>query len=250
MVLAIFHPDLNQGVSVSSRASWSSRAAAWQSQSRGLVVEIPTLGGRRARARRAGGVGELQVAKAGQPVARFSHTLGAGRAANESVRAFLRRARSRARARVARTLPETTRGPPTGAARGSPLLRLARLRATALRRGGARLRSRVASTAAGLIPPYHDDATLDRVLVPGATGAFEQGSRQARTRSRPLPRRDSRSRPIVSWLLAWGARRPCSRALTERMAARFCAIPLVYGTCSVSASSTSAASARVIWSRA
>jgi ATP-binding cassette, subfamily B, bacterial len=216
-VLAIFHPDLNEKsayerselVLTNRRFAHRSAESTWSEVAVNADIELERD--------ESGGVGELRLIKAGRPVAHFRHTLAQAQAAHDLYEAF-RAARSHSSDNSGqRSAPEVDPWAPAGRAHGSPLWRLLAFARPHLGAVSLGLLLTLASTAAGLIPPYLTMPLVDRVLVPGAQGAFESDAERAYAEV-GLYLGGLALAAIVSWLLAWAHGAVLAR-VTERMAA-------------------------------
>ncbi len=214
-VVATFRPDLNskagyetsEVVLTNCRLGYRHGAGQWSEVELSADLELE-------RDER-GGIGEVRVLQAGQSVTSFTHTLAQAGAANELFEAF--NATREPDGGRRRELPETDPFSPTGAASGSPLLRLLAFARPHLGAISLGLLLALASTAAGLVPPYLTMPLVDRVLVPGAQGAFG-GDLERAYREVGLYLGGLALAAIVSWLLAWAHGAVLAR-VTERMAA-------------------------------
>jgi len=216
-ILVVFHPDLNsrQGYERSSVVLTNRRLAhrgpdgAWSDIELSPDTELLR--------EEHSGVGELHVARAGQPVVSWPHTLAQARAATDLVEAFAEThgpARGRGQRRPA---PETDAWESTTPLSGSPLVRLLGFARPHLSSVVLGLGLTLASTAASLVPPYLTMPLVDDVLVPGATGRFASDP-SAAYRTVLFYLGGLGLAAVVAWLLAW-AQGAVLATVTERMAA-------------------------------
>jgi len=213
-VRAVFQPDLDTNLRyangtvalTSARVCWQRQGEAWTEArlDRGLALE---------RSEHAG-LGELVLREGGQTRARWFHTLAVTEGAMRLIDAF------EAQRGDAATQPRP-RGPADEdsgehAVSGKfPLFRLMRFARPHLGAVLVGLFLTLASTAAGLIPPYLTMPLVDRVLVPGQAGqlSFEAALPKVLVYLGGLG-----GAALVAWLLAW-AQGALLAFVTEKVAA-------------------------------
>jgi len=167
---AVFQPDLNEGLHYSPGAvALTSHRICWQGKDAGWSEALlsPALA---LSHREYAGLGELRLADGTRTVARFFHTLAAGESATRFLDAFEAQqgaAHSRPRPVAPGDDQDSGELPTSGK---YPLLRLLRFARPHLRAVLLGFALTLASTAAGLIPPYLTMPLVDRVLVPGQAG--------------------------------------------------------------------------------
>ena len=216
-ILAVFQPDLNTRPEYESSVLVLTNRRLRHRLADGSWTEIPIDEGLELERQERGGVGELRALKAGHSVATWTHTLAQARAAGDLFDAFLElRAPQSSRAQR-RSIPEVDDWTPSTPRSGSPLIRLLGLARPHLGAVSLGLGLTLLSTAAGLVPPYLTMPLVDRVLVPGAQGAF-RGSLDPVYREVALYLGGLGAAAFVAWLLAW-AQGAVLAAVTERMAA-------------------------------
>ncbi|HEX5100865.1 MAG TPA: ABC transporter transmembrane domain-containing protein, partial [Polyangiaceae bacterium] len=183
----------------------------------GAWTDIEVGPGTELQRREHSGIGELEVLQAGRPVAHWTHTLAQARDATDLVEAFTE-AHGPASARAERrAVPETDVWETTTPSGASPLLRLLGFARPHMKSVVWGLLLTLASTAAGLVPPYLTMPLVDDVLVPGAAGRFA-GDPSAAYRSVLFYLGGLGLAAVAAWLLAW-AQGAVLAAVTERMAA-------------------------------
>ncbi len=214
-VCATFRPDLDtelryaDGVVAltSTRICWQGRGEAWAETRLGGNVSLE-------RSEHAG-LGELQLRKGGKTVARWFHTLAAAQGAIDLLDAFEAQ-RGSAEARPRPRAPGDEEDSAEHAVTGKfPLLRLMRFARPHLGAVLVGLLLTLASTAAGLVPPYLTMPLVDKVLVPGQAGQL--------TLEGALPKvllylGGLGAAAVVAWLLAW-AQGALLAFVTEKVAA-------------------------------
>jgi ATP-binding cassette, subfamily B, bacterial len=162
---AVFHPDLDGRLAyagslvalTSQRLCWQTASASWSSVGLGGALHL--------QRREHAGLGEIRITQGTKTVARFFHTLAVAKEATQFSDAFetlqgKRRARPLAPAEDQDSAELTTSGK-------FPLLRLLRFMRPHLGKVVLGFLLTLASTAAGLIPPYLTMPLVDGVLVPG-----------------------------------------------------------------------------------
>jgi ATP-binding cassette subfamily B protein len=166
----VFRPDLDEQLRyatgvvalTSSRICWQTRNAAWKS-----VRLSPSL---RLHHREYSGLGELRLSDGTRTLARFFHTLAVGEGATQILDAFqVQPGAAKSRPRPVSPVDEQDSSdlPVSGK---FPLVRLMRFARPHLGAVLFGLGLTLASTAAGLIPPYLTMPLVDQVLVPGQAG--------------------------------------------------------------------------------
>ncbi|MBN2575512.1 MAG: DUF1854 domain-containing protein [Deltaproteobacteria bacterium] len=210
---AVFRPDLDDQLHyaesmvalTSQRLCWQKAGGPWSALPLGDAVALER--------REYAGLGELRVVDDAKTVARFFHTLAAGKEASEIWDAFeARRGRRRARPLGPVDEPDGSEPPVSGK---FPLLRLMRFARPHLGAVLVGLVLTLASTAAGLIPPYLTMPLVDNVLVPGQAGhlSLEQALPKVFLYLGGLG-----GAAIAAWLLAW-AQGAILAFATEKVAA-------------------------------
>jgi ATP-binding cassette subfamily B protein len=210
---AVFRPDLDDRLAyagstvalTSQRVCWRPADGAWSS--------VAVTGGLRLERREHAGLGELRVGQGVQTVARFFHTLAVAKEATQFVDAFeTLQGRQRTRPPAPADELEGAELPTSGK---FPLLRLLRFARPHLGAVLFGLLLTLASTAAGLIPPYLTMPLVDQVLVPGQAGQL--------TLAAALPKvalylGGLAGAAVVAWLLVW-AQGALLSVVTEKVAA-------------------------------
>jgi ATP-binding cassette subfamily B protein len=216
-ILAIFQPDLNDRPDYESSVLVLTNRRLRHRLPDGGWTEIPIEENLELERAERGGVGELRATKAGQSVAVWTHTLAQARAATDLFDAFAALRAPRSSRAQRRSIPEVDEWAPSATSTGAPLLRLLGLARPHLGTVSFGLVLTLLSTAAGLIPPYLTMPLVDRVLVPGAHGAFTNDLDRA-YREVALYLGGLGAAALFAWLLAW-AQGAVLAAVTERMAA-------------------------------
>jgi ATP-binding cassette subfamily B protein len=216
-ILAVFQPDLNERPEYESSVLVLTNRRLRHRLPNGEWTEIPIDEGLALERAERGGVGEIRALKAGQPVGVWTHTRAQARAASDLFDAFLELRAPRTARAIRHSIPEVDEWAPSTPASRSPLLRLLGLARPHLAAVSLGLLLTLLSTAAGLIPPYLTMPLVDRVLVPGAQGAFHDRLEPA-YREVALYLGGLGLAAFVAWLLAW-AQGAVLAAVTERMAA-------------------------------
>ena len=212
-VRAVFRPDLDDKLHyattaialTSQRVCWQANGGAWSS-----ALLSPALA---LHHREYAGLGELRLADGPRTLARFFHTLAAGDGATQFLDAFEAQqgaARSRPRpvapADDSSDLPVSTK---------FPLFRLLRFARPHLPAVLVGFGLTLASTAAGLIPPYLTMPLVDKVLVPGQAGEL---SLEVALPKVALYLGGLAIAAVVTWLLVW-AQGALLAFVTEKVAA-------------------------------
>jgi ATP-binding cassette subfamily B protein len=214
-VRAVFRPDLDEKIRyaaaavalTSRRVCWQVGGGAWSS-----AMLAPAL---RLDHREYAGLGELRLADGTRTLARFFHTLAVGAGATQLLDAFEAQqgaARSRPRPVAPADDQDSSELPVSGKFPLLRLLRFARPHLPAVLVGFALT---LASTAAGLIPPYLTMPLVDRVLVPGQAG---QLSLEAALPRVTLYLGGLGLAAVAAWLLTW-AQGALLAFVTEKVAA-------------------------------
>ena len=212
---AVFHPDLDEHLKyacgavalTSNRICWQGKPASWTA-----VALSPSL---TLHHREYAGLGELRLSDGARTVARFFHTLAAGEGATQFLDAFEAQhgaARSRPRPVAPTDDQDSSDLPVSGKFPLLRLLRFARPHLAAVLVGFALT---LASTAAGLIPPYLTMPLVDRVLVPGQAG---QLGLEVALPMVALYLGGLGAAAVVTWLLSW-AQGALLAFVTEKVAA-------------------------------
>jgi len=212
-MLAVFRPDLDAQlhyavcaiVLTSQRVCWQVSGGAWSS--------LPLSPALTLEHREYAGLGELRLADGTRTLARFFHTLAAGEGATQFLDAFeAQQGATRSRPRPAAPADESSELPVSTKYPLFRLLRFARPHLPAVLVGfGLTL----ASTAAGLIPPYLTMPLVDRVLVPGQEGHL---SLEVALSKVALYLGGLAIAAVVTWLLVW-AQGALLAFVTEKVAA-------------------------------
>ena len=243
-VRAVFRPDLDEKLRYATSAvALTSQRVCWQPAG-GAWLSVVLSSALRLDHREYAGLGELRLADGTRTLARFFHTLAAGEGAMQFLDAFETQqgaARSRPRPVAPADDQDSSDLPVSGKFPLLRLLRFARPHLPAVLVGFALT---LASTAAGLIPPYLTMPLVDRVLVPGQAGQLSLEVALPRV---ALYLGGLGAAAVVGWLLAW-AQGALLAFVTER-SRPICATELSR-TFSDSVSNTSAASALAISSHA
>jgi ATP-binding cassette, subfamily B, bacterial len=210
---ATFAPDLDEQLHyaagtvalTSRRLCWQSLGGAWSA-----VAMAPTLLLDR---REYAGLGEMRVRDGGRTIARFFHTLAVAKEVTAFCDAFeAEQGRAHARPEAPAGDDDSAELPVTGK---FPLVRLMRFARPHLGAVLFGLLLTLASTAAGLIPPYLTMPLVDQVLVPGQAGQL--------TLQTALPKvlfylGGLGGAALVAWLLSW-AQGALLAFVTEKVAA-------------------------------
>ncbi len=216
-LLAVFHPDLN-GKKEFDRASVALTSRRLRHRAApGGWNELALTADTALERRELNGVGEVHVIQAGQSVYSWAHTLAQARAAADLVEAFAGLHGAPDSRAPRRAVPETDvweRASPPG---GSPLFRLMGLARPHLPSVLLGLALTLASTAAGLVPPYLTMPLVDEVLIPGARGELRHDPAAA-FNAVLLYLGGLGLAAVLAWLLAWAQGAVLAR-VTERMAA-------------------------------
>ncbi len=214
-VRAIFAPDLDEHLHyTASTLALTSMRVCWKAADGGWTACALTPGLRLDR-REYAGLGEVRVIEGTRTVVRRFHTLAAAKEATEFADAFeAQQGKRQAHARPVAPADEqdSSELPVSGR---HPLLRLlgfARPHLGAVLFG---LLLTLASTAAGLIPPYLTMPLVDQVLVPGQAG---QLTMQAALPKVLLYLGSLGGAAAVAWLLVW-AQGAVLAIVTEKVAA-------------------------------
>ena len=212
---AVFRPDLDEKLRyaqglvalTSQRLCWQAGDGSWSSEaiSPALVLER----------REYAGLGELRVVKADKGLARFFHTLAAAREATQFWDIFEAQ-QGKAHARPRPVAPADDQDSADLPVSGKfPLFRLLRFARPHLGAVLFGLVLTLASTAAGLVPPYLTMPLVDKVLVPGQAG---QLTLEAALPLVLLYLGGLGGAAIVAWLLTW-AQGALLAFVTEKVAA-------------------------------
>ncbi len=210
---AVFRPDLDEKLRyaasavalTSRRVCWQPAGAAWTA-----VALSPAL---RLDRRDYAGLAELRITDGARTVARFFHTLAAVKDATQFADAFeAQQGREHARPVTLADEEDSAELPISGKFPLFRLMRFARPHLGAVLFG---LVLALASTAAGLVPPYLTMPLVDDVLVPGQAGQL--------TLEAALPKvllylGGLGGAALVAWLLAW-AQGALLAFVTEKVAA-------------------------------
>jgi len=212
---AVFRPDLDENLHYAEQSvALTSRRLCWQAGA-GKWADVPLTPALALDRREYAGLGELRVTDGTRTVARFFHTLAAAKEATQFFDAFeARQGKSHAQPRPVSPADEqdSVELPVSGK---FPLLRLMRFARPHLGAVLVGLLLTLASTAAGLVPPYLTMPLVDRVLVPGQAGQLSLES------ALPLVSLYLGGLGIaafVAWLLAW-AQGALLAFVTEKVAA-------------------------------
>jgi ATP-binding cassette subfamily B protein len=211
----VFRPDLDEQLRyatgvvalTSSRICWQTRNAAWKAV---RLSPFLTL-----NHREYSGLGELRLSDGTRTLARFFHTLAVGQGATQMLDAFQAQpGATKSRPRPVSPVDEQDSSdlPVSGK---FPLVRLMRFARPHLGAVLFGLGLTLASTAAGLIPPYLTMPLVDQVLVPGQAG---QLTLQAALPKVLLYLGGLGAAAVVAWLLAW-AQGALLAFVTEKVAA-------------------------------
>jgi ATP-binding cassette subfamily B protein len=212
-VHALFRPDLDDQLHyASSTVVLTTRRLCWQAAG-GRWAEAamsPTLALER---REYAGLAEVRVTDGERTVARFSHTLAVAKEVTQFCDVFAaQQGHANARPAEAPDEDDSDELPVSGK---FPLFRLMRFARPHLGAVVFGLALTLASTAAGLVPPYLTMPLVDQVLVPGQAGQL--------TFAAALPKvllylGGLGGAAIVAWLLAW-AQGAILAFATEKVAA-------------------------------
>ena len=210
---AVFRPDLDEQLHyvtaavalTSARVCWQSAAGPWASVAFATTLKLEQ--------REYAGLGELRVTDGARIVARFFHTLAVAREATLFADAFeAQRGKPRTRPVAPSDEQDSTELPVSGK---FPLLRLMRFARPHLGSVLAGLLLTLASTAAGLVPPYLTMPLVDQVLVPGQAG---QLTFEAALPKVTLYLGGLAAAAVAVWLLVW-AQGALLSYVTEKVAA-------------------------------
>jgi ATP-binding cassette subfamily B protein len=217
LVRAVFRPDLDQGlgystgvvVLTSSRVAYQDQEGGWVSLALGEGPEVWH--------REHAGLGELCVLAPGRPLVRFYHTLAEAEAAAHFVEALQAlKPSSQGKPRLARAAAEDEASPDEPAATGrAPLLRLLGFTRAHLPKVLLGFVLTLATTVAGLIPPYLTMPLVDRVLVPSQSRAMPL---KAALEDVAFYLGALALAAVLAWLLAW-AQGAVLANVTERISA-------------------------------
>ncbi len=210
---AVFRPDLDDKLHyapstvalTSRRVCWQPAGGAWSS----VALSPALLLDRRDYA----GLAEMRVTDGARTVARFFHTLAAVEEATQFADAFeAQQGRAHARPMTLADDEDSAELPMSGKFPLFRLMRFARPHLGAVLFG---LVLTLASTAAGLVPPYLTMPLVDDVLVPGQAGQL--------TLEAALPKvllylGGLGGAALVAWLLTW-AQGALLAFVTEKVAA-------------------------------
>ena len=212
-VRAVFRPDLDEELRyATSTVALTTRRVCWQAAGRDWT-SLPLSPALALDRLEYAGLHELRVADGERVVARFFHTLGVAKEATELADAFEAQ-QGRAQARPATPVEEEDSGelPVSGK---FPLFRLMRFARPHLGVVLFGLLLTLASTAAGLVPPYLTMPLVDQVLVPGQAG---QLTLEAALPKVMLYLGGLAGAAVLAWLLAW-AQGYILAIVTEKVAA-------------------------------
>jgi ATP-binding cassette subfamily B protein len=214
---AIFRPDLDERLCYASViVALTSRRVCWRTEG-GAWSAVPLGPGLTLEGREYAGLGELRLSDGKHTLARWFHTLAVTAEATQLLDAF------------AAELPAgTTRLRPRPVAPGDdqdsadlpvsgrfPLFRLMRFVRPHLGAVLVGLALTLASTAAGLVPPYLTMPLVDRVLVPGQAGQLTLAAAMPKVL---LYLGGLGGAAVAAWLLAW-AQGALLAFVTEKVAA-------------------------------
>jgi ATP-binding cassette, subfamily B, bacterial len=212
-VCTSFSPDLDeqlrysQGevVLTSARICWRKQGRSWSQVRLGENVALEHT--------EHAGLGELRLRDKGKIVARWFHTLAVAESAMHLIDAFeAQLLGSGARPRPRAPGDESEEQRLTGR---FPLLRLMRFARPHLVSVIAGLLLTLASTAAGLVPPYLTMPLVDKVLVPGQSGQLDSDTAFSRV---VFYLGGLALAAVVTWLLTW-AQGYLLAFVTEKVAA-------------------------------
>ena len=210
---AVFRPDLDEGLRyatttlalTTARVCWQWPAGDWSSVDLGATLRLEQ--------REHAGLGELRLQDGARRVARFFYTMAVAKQATELVDAF------EAQQGKSRTRPvapaEDADGMDLPTSRRFPLLRVIAFARPHLPAVLVGLLLTLASTGAGLIPPYLTMPLVDDVLVPGQAG---QLSVEAALPKVALYLGGLAAAAVAAWLLLW-AQGALLSYVTEKVAA-------------------------------
>jgi ATP-binding cassette subfamily B protein len=211
-VCALFRPDLDQSLRYAdATVVLTSRRLCWQASAKGWA-EVALSSELALDRHEYAGLGELRVIEGDRTLARFFHTLAVAKEATLLGDAF-EAAQGRAHARP--EAPDDDDLAPQPSTGKYPLLRLMRFTRPHLAAVVVGLLLTLASTAAGLIPPYLTMPLVDRVLVPGQAG---QLTLEAALPLVALYLGGLAGAAVVAWLLSW-AQGALLAFVTEKVAA-------------------------------
>jgi len=211
---AEFHADLDENLRyAASLVALTTHRLCWRPEGGGAWTSVALGPASEIEPREHAGLGELRVRDGARVVARFFYTLSAAKEATQFCDAF-QAGRGRAQARPVAPADERDSSdlPVTGK---FPLLRLLRFTRPHLGAVLFGLLLTLASTAAGLVPPYLTMPLVDQVLVPGQAG---QLTFQAALPKVLLYLGGLAGAAVVAWLLTW-AQGALLAFVTEKVAA-------------------------------
>ena len=212
---AVFRPDLDEKLRYAPQVvALTSRRLCWR-LGEGAWSEVPLSPALVIGRREYAGLGESRVTDGGQSVARFFHTLARAKEATQFWDAFeAQQGKENARPRPVGPADDQDSAelPVTGK---FPLLRLMRFARPHLGAVLVGLLLTMASTAAGLIPPYLTMPLVDDVLVPGQAGHL---TLEAALPTVALYLGGLGVAAVAAWLLAW-AQGALLAFVTEKVAA-------------------------------
>lgn len=216
-VRAVFRPDLDQGlgyaagavVLTTARIVYRNQGGEWASVDLGEGTEIWH--------REHAGLGELCVLPPGRPSLRFFHTLAEAESAAQFVESFqLLQPTASAGPRLHRVARDEEAGALESSRPGRlPLLRLLSFTRPHLGKVLLGFALTLATTVAGLIPPYLTMPLVDRVLVPSQSRALPLGPALEQV---ALYLGALALAAVLAWLLAW-AQGAVLANVTERISA-------------------------------
>jgi ATP-binding cassette, subfamily B, bacterial len=212
-VCATFRPDLDdqlryadgEVVLTGARICWRKSGSSWSELPLGADVAID-------RSEHAG-LGEVQLRQDGKLVVRWFHTLAVAGGAIALLDAFESR-RGSVGARPRPHAPDDDSDEPRVTGK-FPLFRLMRFARPHLGSVIVGLLLTLASTAAGLVPPYLTMPLVDKVLVPGQAGQLGEEAAAPRVL---LYLGGLAAAAVVAWLLSW-AQGALLAFVTEKVAA-------------------------------
>jgi ATP-binding cassette subfamily B protein len=218
-LVAVLRPDLDDELRyATSRVGWllalTSKRLCWQPAG-GAWTALDIAPSLRLDRREYAGLSELRVVDGERIAARFFHTLAVGKEATQLWDAFEEiEGTARAQPRPVAPVDESDSAELPASGR-YPLLRLLRFARPHLAAVIFGLVLTLASTAAGLVPPYLTMPLVDKVLVPGQAG---QLSLEAAIPKVAFLLGGLGVAAIVAWLLAW-AQGAILAFATEKVAA-------------------------------
>jgi ATP-binding cassette subfamily B protein len=213
---AVFRPDLDEKLRYATgKVALTSRRLCWQGADGvwGAAPLSPTLV---LAQREYAGLAELRISEGPKTLARFFHTMAASDEATALRDAFeAQQGAARSRPRPQAPQDDSDEADEAVVQGKFPLLRLLRFSRPHLKAVIIGLLLTLASTAAGLIPPYLTMPLVDKVLVPGQAGQL--GLTEA------LPKvllylGGLGGAAVVAWLLGW-AQGALLAFVTEKVAA-------------------------------